>query len=401
MVILETRIGRRKRERRGRPEFVRGSQPAGRVPILTRFSEPVAVSFAETGKCPVVPAPEAVLTPSRPTSVRPVMLVGALLLIEPPAAGVAQVLEVPTRAETRIIDTGRFALYSDFRFNLHDFLHWRAMSGGPSEAGAACLAELDAEARAGWERADAWYRAETADRDARTDPLLRSIRFDIAGLDSDEEAPPERALVYELLSEAAPAYRACFWEAHDTRNRAWIASLEVLLDQHQQRAIERLETVYEDDWPDLVPVDVVGYSNWAGANTTGQPLHVLVSSADEDIQGPGALEMLLHEASHGVLGPGFGTVTGALERALRPHGLRASRDFWHAVLFYSSGSVTKELLATSYPAYELYMRRGRGVYTELGPALDAHWAPFIAAEIDLVTAAEGFAAAVAELPPSP
>lgn len=336
------------------------------------------------------------------SALRLVTLTGSLatlaLLVSPPAASALQQLDVPTRAEARVADTERFVLYSDFRFNLHDFLHWRAKRNGPADAGEACLTGLDPEIRAGWDEADAWYASETADRDARTDPLLRSIRFDVAELASNEEAPAERETLDALLDGAAPAYRACFWEAHDARNRAWIRSLEALLGAHQERTIDRLETVYRDDWPDRIPVDVVGYSNWAGANTTGRPLHILISSVDPELQGPGAFEMLFHEASHGVLGPGFGTVTEALERALAPHGLQASRDFWHAILFYSSGSVAREILATSYPRYEIYMRQG-GVYGELLPSLDAHWAPWIAGEIDLEDAARRFAAAVAEDPP--
>lgn len=321
------------------------------------------------------------------------------LLLSSATAARAQQDGPPARGDrdaARVASTERFAFHSDFWFNLHDFLHWRAQRNGPAEAGADCIAGLPETERAGWERADAHYREHTEGRDARTDELLRSIRFDITGLPTDEPVHTERAGIYELLEGAAPAYRACFWREHDARNRKWIDNAVTLLREHEAAAVHRLEQVYRDPWPEHVPVDIVGYSNWAGANTTGRPLHILMSATDADIGGPSSLEMILHEASHGVLGPGFGTVTEALDAALREHGLRATRDHWHAVLFYTAGSIARDLLRSGgYPDYELYMKRGRGVYGQLLPALEAHWAPYLEGEIDLATAAERYAEAAA------
>lgn len=323
-------------------------------------------------------------------------LLAVALLAGPVHTVQAQLPDEDSREAGLAADTGRFRLYSDFRFNLHDFLHWRAQENGPAAAGRLCLAELEPEVRRGWEAADTWYRANTRGRDARTDPLLRSIRVDIADLGGGREAPDDRARVYELLRAAAPAYRACFWEVHDTRNRAWIASLEVLLERHQDDAIGWLERAYQEDWPGVVPIDVVGYSNWAGANTTGRPLHMLVSAADPDLQGPGAFEIVLHEASHGVIGPGFGSAIERIDEALESYGLEAGRDVWHGVLFFTAGRVAQELLASSYPGYVMYMNRGRGLYPDMLPLLQEHWDPYLAGEIDLDTAAERLAAAVAE-----
>lgn len=290
----------------------------------------------------------------------------------------------------------RLAFHSDFWFNLHDFLYWRTQRGGPVDEAAGCIASLESGQRQAWERAGAWYGEQMASRDPRTDDLMRSIRFDFTGLaDAGDAVAAERETAYEVLTAAAPAYRACLWEAHDRRNREWIAGAIDLLERHESAAMSRLERLYREPWPTRVPVDLVGYSNWAGANTTGLPLHMLLSAVDEDNFGPGQLEILLHEGSHGVFGPRHGTVTAVLEAALQPHGLTAGRDVWHSVLFYTAGRVAEDLLRTAgVPDYRMYMVRV-GVYDELFPLLAEHWEPYLAGEATMEQAAAALASALA------
>ena len=54
----------------------------------------------------------------------------------------------------------------------------------------------------------------------------------------------------------------------------------VLLDSHQEEMVRRLTAAYDDEYPVALPVDVMSYANWAGANTTGQPLHMALSAVD-------------------------------------------------------------------------------------------------------------------------
>src|SRR5260370_31764689 len=77
------------------------------------------------------------------------------------------------------------------------------------------------------------------------------------------------------------------------------------LDREQGVGLsERLADIYQTRWPrEKIRVDVSAYANWAGAYTTVDPLRVTISSLDSRNQGPEALEVLFHEASHGIAAP--------------------------------------------------------------------------------------------------
>lgn len=298
-----------------------------------------------------------------------------------------------TRDAARIGRGDSFAFYSSFWFNLHDTLYWRTQPRGGAPEDNDCLTALRGEARASWQLADNYYKANMRDRNARADPLMRELRFALTRL-SAEPFGPEAAVVVELLRGAAPAYQLCLWSDHDARNRAWVDALTSLLRDHEPTLTRRLSALYADAWPENIPVDVVSYGNWAGANTTGEPLHMTLSSVDADNLGPGALEIVLHEGSHGVFGDGWGTTYEVLDAAFSARGLDPGRDIWHSVIFFTTGQVARQTLrSVGYPEYEPYMVRV-GVYEELYPLLQEAWQPYLDGEIDLATAAERYAKAV-------
>jgi len=302
--------------------------------------------------------------------------------------------DATTRAAARISKAESFAFHSSFWFNLHDALYWRTRPRGGAPEDNACLTSLRGEVQAGWQLADDFYKASMGDRDPRTDPLMRELRFALTRL-SAEPFGSEAAVVVELLRGAAAAYQLCLWADHDNRNRAWVDELATLLSDHEASLTRRLSDLYADAWPEMIPVDVVSYSNWSGANTTGDPLHMALSSVDPDNLAPGSLEIVFHEGSHGVFGGGWGKTYEALDTAFSARGLDAQRDIWHSVIFFTTGRVTQEVLrAAGREAYSPYMVRV-GVYDELYPMLVEAWQPYLDGEIDLSAAAQRYAAAVA------
>lgn len=298
-----------------------------------------------------------------------------------------------TRDAAQIGQGDSFTFYSSFWFNLHDTLYWRAQPRGGAPADNACLESLRGETQAGWQLADGYYKVSMGDRNARTDPLMRELRFALTWI-SGEPIGPEAAVVVELLRGAAPAYQVCVWNDHDRRNRRWVDELTALLSTHEVALTRRLTDLYADAWPEMIPVDIVSYGNWAGANTTGNPLHMTLSSVDPDNLAPGSLEILFHEGSHGVFGPGWGKMYEVLENAFSARGLDADRDIWHSVIFFTTGKVAQQTLrGAGYADYLPYMVRG-GVYEELYPLLLETWQPYLDGDIDLAAAAQSYAAAV-------
>src|SRR5262249_58608516 len=98
------------------------------------------------------------------------------------------------------------------------------------------------------------------------------------------------------------------------------------------------------DWPrDRIRVDVSAFANASGAYTTLEPLRVTVASTDARNQGSESLEILFHEASHGI----SDNVQGAIMRECRQRDKPVPRDLWHALLFYTTGEIIRPVLITS------------------------------------------------------
>jgi hypothetical protein len=102
-----------------------------------------------------------------------------------------------------------------------------------------------------------------------------------------------------------------------------------------------LADIYQTRWPaERIRVDVTAVANYAGAYTTLEPLRVTIASSDTRNQGAAAMEVLFHEASHGIATP----VELAIARECRQRDKPIPRDLWHALIFYTTGEVIKPIL---------------------------------------------------------
>jgi hypothetical protein len=102
-----------------------------------------------------------------------------------------------------------------------------------------------------------------------------------------------------------------------------------------------LADIYQTRWPaEKIRVDVTAVANYAGAYTTLEPLRVTIASTDTRNQGAAAMEVLFHEASHGIATP----VELAIARECRQRDKPIPRDLWHALIFYTTGEVIKPIL---------------------------------------------------------
>jgi hypothetical protein len=276
----------------------------------------------------------------------------ALLAILASGVATAQNL-LAERDESLVATTRAFVFYSDPVFNLHDFLVWNSRSKQPVEP-TECLAGLPAEQRAAFEHARQHYSVFATPAGAR---LLLALRYRLAGYGDFGLA--DAAVVEATLGElraATPAYKVCWWSTHDARNRRWIAALLPLLAAHEAPLSERLRKLYGQPLPQPLPVDVVSYGSFSGADSVVHPDHLLISSVAPANMGYAALEIVFHEASHTVFGPGLdGRLWKELEAAEKASGLLLPPDFWHALLFYTTGSAVKARLAERGIDYEQYL----------------------------------------------
>jgi hypothetical protein len=261
-----------------------------------------------------------------------------------------------------------FELHSGFWINLHHRLYQEAReqrSPGPvgtiksGKSGKPTLQILPgakivlsaAEQRA-WDEAVSYYAANYADKDLLFSTelvLLKNQLGDFETCDNISGAKKKScdaglpANLTQILEGAAPVYRAHRWPADDRANRAWIKRVAPLVREQGVGLSHRLADIYQTRWPtERIRVDVSAVANTAGAYTTLDPLRVMIASTDPRNQGGAALEVLFHEASHGIATP----VELAIARECRQREKPIPRDLWHALIFYTTGEVIKPLIDT-------------------------------------------------------
>lgn len=284
------------------------------------------------------------------------------------------------------VATARFELRSDPPVALHHFLiDWASADAGQWPSFALRLAErqqwrsvLDADEQHAWAGAVEAYAA-TVGRNLLFDPGLLAVRDWAADVRTRNAIPAADRPLADAMDAVLPIYQRHWWPAHDASNRAWIRAVAPTLGQVEAEMIRRMEAAYGGRWPSVrIPVDVVVYANAVGAYSTGGRL--TISSATPGNGMPHAIEMIFHEASH--TEPMEQALRSVLGRAFQAAGRPEPERFWHDVIFFTSGEITRLVLARhGQPAYEHYgslgvYRRGERWAVEL-PAFDKHWKPFL------------------------
>jgi hypothetical protein len=195
-----------------------------------------------------------------------------------------------------------------------------------------------------------------------------------------------------ILEAAAPIYRAHWWADQDRANRRWVARVAPLIREQGVGLSQRLADIYQSTWPKAkIRVEVCAFATASGAFTTLSPLRVTISSTEARNQAPESLEVLFHEASHGIALP----VEDAIARECRQRDKPIPRDLWHALIFYTTNEVLSPVLEESGPdpqsgepipakqarlssvppnLREKFTQRGWEEYIRL---LDVYWQPYL------------------------
>ena len=270
------------------------------------------------------------------------------------------VFAVPLRAQ---IDTGNgplpvFEFHSGFWINLHHTLYQEArkqrgagQGSDAAEKAPSLLSGLTNTEQRAWNEAVAYYGANLAGKDLLFAGDLVQLKDqlgdfeDCADLSGSKQKFCNAGLdvkLTKILEAAAPVYRAHLWTAHDKANRRWVFGVAPLVRTQSVALSQRLADIYQTHWPRYrIRVDITAYANWAGAYTTVDPLRVTIASTDPRNQGSAALEVLFHEASHGIAEP----VEQAIIRECRQRDKAIPRDLWHALVFYTTGEVIRPIMA--------------------------------------------------------
>jgi hypothetical protein len=318
-----------------------------------------------------------------------------------------------------------FEMHSGFWVNLHHFLYLQArlLKGNTSSPettrGAAQPDELPvslidfpaADIRA-WQDAVAFYSKDLAGRDLLLNGDMEIINNQLSAMEACPELEGKttplcksglRQDLVEALERAAPVYRAHLWAQQDRGNREWIAQVAPIIQKMGVELSGQLADVYQRPWPSQkMRVDVVWYGGPFGAYTSLDPIHITISSHDPRNRGVYGFEVLFHEASHALAG----AVTAAISHEFRERDKPIPRDFWHALLFYTTGEIVRRDVeygtmtftneqrngASAYLPYAARFGLYSGSWEHFRGLLDLYWLPYLDGRVSFDTAMARLAA---------
>jgi hypothetical protein len=253
-----------------------------------------------------------------------------------------------------------FEFHSGFWLNLHHFLYHEARvrlgsketrdaSGKPVgpvlKQAAGATVTLSPTDQKAWDNAVSYYMTNYANKDLLINIDLILLKNQIEDFEDCNELTGRKnprcdaglpGNVGTTLDGVASIYRAHWWPDHDRANRAWVSRVAPLVREQGVGLSEKLADIYQTRWPrEKIRVDVSAFANSVGAYTTLDPLRVTIASMDPRNQGSEALEVLFHEASHGIAAP----VEDAISRECKQREKPIPRDLWHALIIYTTGEV--------------------------------------------------------------
>jgi hypothetical protein len=297
-----------------------------------------------------------------------------------------------------------FEFHSGFWLNLHHILYRQARLQRSSASGANVVAattgmtNLSPSEQHAWSSALAFYSKTYADKDLTVSLEMILTKNQLGDFETCPDLSGSKkkgcdaglpAQLTQTLESAAPVYRAHLWPEQDRTNRRWIAGVAPLIRRSGLDLSHRLAEIYQTPWPrERIRVDVTAFAGSTGAYTTLDPLRVTVSSVDSRNQGAEALEVLFHEASHGIAD----VVEDTILRECRQRDKPVPRDLWHALLFYTTGEVIRPLANVNsdssqgvpsgyvpYAVREGLYRRGWENYLRV---LTQYWQPYLDGRVE-------------------
>ncbi|HEY6466393.1 MAG TPA: hypothetical protein VIY69_10410 [Candidatus Acidoferrales bacterium] len=242
-----------------------------------------------------------------------------------------------------------FEFHSGFWINMHLFLVEEALTrrGGRTIGREAeftndstISATLSGTDKAAWDAAIASYQENIINYDLVTSDRMRLLKNTLENFENENTlrlSNLDPKLIH-VLDEAAPVYRAHWWDAHDRANRAWISDVSALADADGSFLTQKMAAAYETPWPDgTTRVDVVAYANDSGGFTTLRPTRITVSSLDPANQKLTAEEALFHEGSHALAERVGNLMLGDFAE----HKKTMPPDLLHAILYFTAGYFVK------------------------------------------------------------
>jgi hypothetical protein len=300
----------------------------------------------------------------------------------------------PLSAQTEpVAEVVNIRFYSNELLNLHHTLYAAAWAGRAGKTQGRVLSQqlphpltapFTPQERAIWDQAVHYYDVQIADRDPLSGRGMESIKKALTAGRLDDPAVDKE--LRATLEAALPLFHRYFWPEQDRVNRAWIAAVTDRVQTLAPDVIPRLEKTYDSKWfATPVRADAVWVGHWGTAYTSVNPPHSVLSSTDRWAQDWSGAEVVFHEFSH--------ALNFKLQGKLRGHG-----DLWHAVQFYLTGEVVREVLAARQVDYTPLVY-SLGLFDNQWSAyrktIEGVWAPYLRGRVSMDDAVAGTVIALA------
>jgi hypothetical protein len=173
------------------------------------------------------------------------------------------------------------------------------------------------------------------------------------------------------------------WPRQRAINDAWIADMKPRVARHGDALMRALAHAYHTDWPSQpILIDVSADAGPVGAYTTdsgpaGFAGHATIAPGGAGAEGDMGLESIFHEASHTV----DAAIMKQVDAECAAQKVRAPRNLWHALIFYTTGEMVRRELGKAGDAHYMpYAYRfdvyAKGMDKERA-ALERNWQPFL------------------------
>lgn len=275
-----------------------------------------------------------------------------------------------------VTKVGRYRLQSNPWVNLHQrLLHEARFKTAPPAA-------LAGDDLAKWKKLVETYSVFLGKRHPLFDNDLIELNATLSKTTTSKLPTSIPKAAVTVLEAAMPLYKSAQWEQDDRANRFWIAVAVPMLVSAADELADAHAKAYAVPFPTNILVDVSPLAWEFGAYTVGQGeyAHAVISSTEHGYQGFLALEMLMHEPSHAIVASDeTGAIGNDLKRASDALGVRPMANLWHAILFYTSGELTRRALAKRGVSdfrpnvIDMYDRAYRG----FRQSLETHWQAYL------------------------
>lgn len=202
-----------------------------------------------------------------------------------------------------------------------------------------------------------FYRDSITTRDMLFDSTMRKFSVLLAtGKLSEATGWQVEALRY--FQQLFPFFEKQVWPGIHTTNKNWVSEVSGTLSTHEENVINRLQKIYGDSLPkEKIRIDLGIYATWAGAYSYMQGIdHIIISTYENANKGNLGVEIVFHEASHFMIDEVMNFIT---EYSKSKNVVVNRGQTWHIVLFYTTGIVFKESLASKGIGYTPYYKHAR------------------------------------------